>query len=129
MVLDDLADRLPEQYDMEDIRGRVDEVTPYVMVAIQVSCAATVLYHDCCVSSSAPNSCQGWCSSLVLRTGRICPCMNIAEQNRTFPAQQQPQYVTACQGGTTRHRCYGVRSRCLHHSLMPDLRVTPSAGV
>jgi dynein heavy chain len=36
MVLDDLADRLPEQYDMEDIRGRVDEVTPYVMVAIQV---------------------------------------------------------------------------------------------
>jgi hypothetical protein len=37
MVLDDLADRLPEQYDMEDIRGRVDEVTPYVMVAIQVS--------------------------------------------------------------------------------------------
>lgn len=36
MVLDDLADRLPEQYDMEDIRSRVDEVTPYVMVAIQV---------------------------------------------------------------------------------------------
>lgn len=36
MVLDDLADRLPEQYEMEDIRGRVDEVTPYVMVAIQV---------------------------------------------------------------------------------------------
>ncbi|KAF6251999.1 flagellar outer dynein arm heavy chain beta [Scenedesmus sp. NREL 46B-D3] len=37
MVLDDLADRLPEQYDMEDIRSRVDEVTPYVMVAIQES--------------------------------------------------------------------------------------------
>jgi ribosome modulation factor len=36
MVLDDLGDRLPEQYDMEDIRGRVDEVTPYAMVAIQV---------------------------------------------------------------------------------------------
>lgn len=36
MVLDDLADRLPDQFDMEDIRGRVDEYTPYVMVAIQV---------------------------------------------------------------------------------------------
>lgn len=36
MVLDDLGDRLPEQFDMEDIRSRVDEVTPYVMVAIQV---------------------------------------------------------------------------------------------
>lgn len=36
MVLDDLTERLPEQFDMEDIRGRVDEYTPYVMVAIQV---------------------------------------------------------------------------------------------
>lgn len=36
MVLDDLGDRLPEQFDLEDIRGRVDEFTPYVMVAIQV---------------------------------------------------------------------------------------------
>lgn len=36
MVLDDLADRLPEMFDMEDIRSRVDEFTPYVMVAIQV---------------------------------------------------------------------------------------------
>lgn len=96
MVLDDLADRLPEQYDMEDIRGRVDEVTPYVMVAIQVSCAATVLYHDCCVSSSAPDSCQGWCSSLVLRTGRFCPCMNIAEQNRIFPALHLTAAATVC---------------------------------
>ena len=39
MVLDDLADRLPEMFDMEDIRSRVDEVTPYVMVAIQVGAA------------------------------------------------------------------------------------------
>ncbi|KAA6419077.1 MAG: flagellar outer dynein arm heavy chain beta [Trebouxia sp. A1-2] len=37
MVLDDLVERLPEQFDMEDIRGRVDEFTPYVMVAIQES--------------------------------------------------------------------------------------------
>lgn len=36
MVLDDLADRLPEQFDLEEIRGRADELTPYVMVAIQV---------------------------------------------------------------------------------------------
>lgn len=46
MVLDDLADRLPEQYDMEDIRGRVDEVTPYVMVAIQVSATAPISWTD-----------------------------------------------------------------------------------
>ncbi|DBB00312.1 TPA: Dynein beta chain, flagellar outer arm [Trebouxia sp. C0004] len=37
MVLDDLVERLPEQFDMEDIRGRVDEFSPYVMVAIQES--------------------------------------------------------------------------------------------
>lgn len=37
-VLDDLVERLPEQFDMEDIRGRVDEFGPYVMVAIQVCC-------------------------------------------------------------------------------------------
>jgi hypothetical protein len=43
MVLDDLADRLPEQYDMEDIRSRVDEVTPYVMVAIQVRAVGAVM--------------------------------------------------------------------------------------
>lgn len=36
MVLDDVVERLPDQFDMEDIRGRVDEFTPYVMVAIQV---------------------------------------------------------------------------------------------
>ena len=36
MVLDDLGERLPEQFDLEAIRGRADEFTPYVMVAIQV---------------------------------------------------------------------------------------------
>jgi len=36
MVLDDLTEKLPEQFDEEDIRGRTDgEITPYVMVAIQ----------------------------------------------------------------------------------------------
>lgn len=35
-MLDDLADRLPPEYDLEEVRGRVDEVTPYAMVAIQV---------------------------------------------------------------------------------------------
>jgi hypothetical protein len=49
MVLDDLADRLPEQYDMEDIRSRVDEVTPYVMVAIQVRVLGVrTLFHQRC---------------------------------------------------------------------------------
>eukprot|EP00201_Polytomella_parva_P017476 CAMPEP_0175071536 /NCGR_PEP_ID=MMETSP0052_2-20121109/19298_1 /TAXON_ID=51329 ORGANISM="Polytomella parva, Strain SAG 63-3" /NCGR_SAMPLE_ID=MMETSP0052_2 /ASSEMBLY_ACC=CAM_ASM_000194 /LENGTH=4543 /DNA_ID=CAMNT_0016338719 /DNA_START=12 /DNA_END=13643 /DNA_ORIENTATION=- len=37
LVLDDVVDKLPDQFDMEDIRGRVDEYTPYVMVAIQES--------------------------------------------------------------------------------------------
>ncbi len=40
-MLDDLVERLPEQFDMEDIRGRVDEFTPYVMVAIQVCSLAS----------------------------------------------------------------------------------------
>jgi dynein heavy chain len=32
MVLDDLVEKLPDQFDMEDIRGRTDEITPYIMV-------------------------------------------------------------------------------------------------
>ncbi len=32
-----MVDKLPETYNMEDIRSKVEEVTPYVMVAIQVS--------------------------------------------------------------------------------------------
>ncbi|KAK9808985.1 hypothetical protein WJX72_007373 [[Myrmecia] bisecta] len=43
MVLDDLVERLPEQFDMEDIRGRVEELSPYVMVAIQESERINVL--------------------------------------------------------------------------------------
>lgn len=34
-VLDDVSERLPEEFDLEDIRKRAEEVTPYVMVAIQ----------------------------------------------------------------------------------------------
>ena len=34
--LEDLSERIPELLDMEDMRGRVDEFTPYIMVAIQV---------------------------------------------------------------------------------------------
>jgi len=34
-VLDDLLERTPDDFDLEDIRGRAEEVTPYVMVAIQ----------------------------------------------------------------------------------------------
>lgn len=36
-VLDDIRERLPEPFDMEDIRSRVAELTPYIMVAIQAS--------------------------------------------------------------------------------------------
>ena len=35
-VLDDLRERLPEGLDMEDIRTRVAEPSPYMMVALQV---------------------------------------------------------------------------------------------
>lgn len=30
-VLDSLVDRIPELFDLDDIRSRVDELTPYVM--------------------------------------------------------------------------------------------------
>jgi dynein heavy chain len=45
-VLDDLTDRLPELYDMEEIRGRIDEYTPYVMVAVQESERMNVLLAE-----------------------------------------------------------------------------------
>ena len=35
MVLDDLLERLPEIFDMEDIRSGMEEVTPYAMVCVQ----------------------------------------------------------------------------------------------
>lgn len=46
MVLDDVVDKLPEQFDMEDIRSRVDDFTPYVMVAIQESERMNVLLAE-----------------------------------------------------------------------------------
>ena len=36
-VLDDILERLPELFDLEEIRSRIDEFTPYIMVAIQVA--------------------------------------------------------------------------------------------
>ena len=36
VVLDELLEKLPDQLDLADIRARVDELTPYVMVALQV---------------------------------------------------------------------------------------------
>lgn len=74
MVLDDLADRLPEQYDMEDIRGRVDEVTPYVMVAIQVSGLASS------GSRLAPHALYSWDSvmhGLLFRGNKHQPCARL----------------------------------------------------
>eukprot|EP00227_Mantoniella_beaufortii_P011774 CAMPEP_0197579874 /NCGR_PEP_ID=MMETSP1326-20131121/3768_1 /TAXON_ID=1155430 /ORGANISM="Genus nov. species nov., Strain RCC2288" /LENGTH=4505 /DNA_ID=CAMNT_0043143449 /DNA_START=243 /DNA_END=13760 /DNA_ORIENTATION=+ len=46
MVLDDLVEKLPEQFDMEDIRGRTDEITPYIMVAIQEAERMNVLLAE-----------------------------------------------------------------------------------
>ena len=42
-MLDDLLERLPELFDLEDIRSRVDELTPYIMVAIQARAQAALL--------------------------------------------------------------------------------------
>ena len=49
-MLDDLVERLPEQFDMEDIRGRVDEFSPYVMVAIQVCTSISSYLRNRCHS-------------------------------------------------------------------------------
>ena len=46
MVLDDISERLPDLFDLEDIRGRVDEVTPYVMVAIQETERMNILLRE-----------------------------------------------------------------------------------
>ena len=35
-MLDEIRERLPEPFDMDDIRSRVAELSPYIMVAIQV---------------------------------------------------------------------------------------------
>lgn len=45
-TLDELTERIPEGFDMEDIRGRVDEFTPYVMVAIQEAERMNVLLAE-----------------------------------------------------------------------------------
>jgi dynein heavy chain len=46
MVLDDMVEKLPEQFDMEEIRGRTDEITPYIMVAIQEAERMNVLVAE-----------------------------------------------------------------------------------
>ena len=45
-VLDDTMERLPEEFDLESIRGRAEEVTPYVMVAIQETERMNVLLKE-----------------------------------------------------------------------------------
>ncbi|CAD7696266.1 unnamed protein product [Ostreobium quekettii] len=46
MVLDDLVERLPDNFDLEDIRSRVDDYTPYVMVAIQETERVNILLSE-----------------------------------------------------------------------------------
>lgn len=47
MTLDDIFDKLPELFDMEDIRGKIDEVpTPYQMVAIQETERMNILLSE-----------------------------------------------------------------------------------
>lgn len=43
LVLDDIMERLPEVPKMDEVRSRVDEPTPYTMVALQVQLLATLI--------------------------------------------------------------------------------------
>jgi hypothetical protein len=52
MVMDVMLEKLPEVYDMEAIRAKVEEVTPYVMVAIQVGAWGDCRGTSVCVSVS-----------------------------------------------------------------------------
>ena len=45
IVLDEVLEKLPDVFDVADIRSRVDEFTPYIMVAIQVSHPCGLLLH------------------------------------------------------------------------------------
>lgn len=37
VILDDVLDRLPDVPNLDEIRKRVEELTPYTMVALQVN--------------------------------------------------------------------------------------------
>ena len=45
-VLDDIRDKLPDVFDMEDIRSRTDDLSPYAMVAIQEAERINVLIEE-----------------------------------------------------------------------------------
>jgi dynein heavy chain len=45
-VLDDLLERLPAEFDLEELRSRVEELTPYAMVAIQETERMNVLLRE-----------------------------------------------------------------------------------
>ena len=46
-IVDDILDKIPEQFNMADIMQKVEERTPYVIVAFQVimSNIRTILCH------------------------------------------------------------------------------------
>ena len=46
VVVDDLLERLPAEFDLEELRGRVEELTPYTMVAIQETERMNVLLRE-----------------------------------------------------------------------------------
>ena len=35
-ILDDIVDKMPDQFNMADITARIEERTPYIVVAFQV---------------------------------------------------------------------------------------------
>lgn len=40
-ILDDIVDKMPDQFNMMDIMARIEERTPYIVVAFQV-----ILFRD-----------------------------------------------------------------------------------
>lgn len=69
IVLDDLVEKLPEHMDLEEIRGRVDDFTPYVMVALQVgqtTRSRTMLISCLCPALILHMSCQGPADALLI---------------------------------------------------------------
>ncbi len=63
IVLDEVLEKLPDVFDVADVRSRVDEFTPYIMVAIQVNCPrGPVLFRD---AHRAPSKWQAHVQELV----------------------------------------------------------------
>jgi hypothetical protein len=87
MVLEELQEKLPELYSMDEIRSKVDEVTPYVMVAIQVRVCA-IINADALVRAASAQSVSG---------RQACnPAAPAAPPKRGVVKQQAARHAFSC---------------------------------